>query len=53
MKKRRSLERRFLNYIRLMKRPSRVSICSTSPTSTNMGTFTSAPVSSVAGLVEP
>ena len=41
------------DYIRLMKRPSRVSICSTSPTSTNMGTFTSAPVSSVAGLVEP
>lgn len=53
MKKRRSLERRFRDYIRLMKRPSRVSICSTSPTSTNMGTFTSAPVSSVAGLVEP
>ena len=41
------------SYIRLTKRPSRVSIWRTSPTFTYIGTFTSAPVSSVAGLVEP
>ncbi len=37
----------------LMKRPSRVSICRTSPISMNIGTWMVTPVSMVAGLVEP